>query len=632
VIPINAIRDFRLFFSTCRIKTFSAISTGLDDIQKKYRTCAQWTILLSIQLLANIQNFIEDFSIVDNFFKNLSKQTSEIKSLDEFNDNIFDFMIFFHKLMLGVAFHLGAEKHNIPPFARFLHEFIRGNYIEQKMNPEATIYQTMTTIRHKLQPYFSKDFVIVVDEEMKVFDDKMMQAKIYERELRFDTSQFFLEILAANMKEVASKSGVSSCEFNQLKRKFREKAREQLLDLLIFSEDQTPEQWIATWYEKKLRKSTDKLLESVKKIEMFKNHSSGSALQHFTTELETARRELEKETESLLMHDYLAHSVEFFAFINEIEESLSQLDKIQQALLNLKNQIQVMTKNEDEGDAQSLIRLHNTFQTTYNELLFHIDDTLRCGKNPNEWLADWFRFDISRDIKTVLAESQNPGTTEETPGFLVPLQNIKSQLWRLYKSNKNIEMANNFLAFVGKNKRFLEKNATCNDLQQTLIRMKNKMQSDGFDTAKIRQFRETMDELLALLPQINVTSKNGRQWIEMRFREHNLQLMGNYQSKIDQVKQELEEFMDPDDQHTEETRHILQRKIRELEAKNMKLIQKFNARTYLNDAAEFIKFTNLMRKRNRNKWDQKGGVEKTRRGDQEVYKREPGVDQEVTRS
>ena len=626
-IPNQALHDFKLFFSTCRIHTLSSMSTCLDNIQKNYKTCAQWTILLTIQILANINNFRGNFSMVNNFFRNLSKQTLEIQSLDEFNNCIFEFMIFFHKLILGVFAYIGGENQLfIPSFNEILREIIRGKFVEKNMNPDAKIYQTMTTIQNKLQPYFKEDYLVVFNEEM----EEKKTLNFAERTLQFNKNQYILENLKDEMHFVAKKSGTSSCEFNRLKRQFLEKARGQLLELLIFDEgDKTPEQWVENWYEQKLHKKIDFLRAEQTKSEVLRNHSSGSLREHYTINLQTLGQQLAVKMYELKMHEYQHDSVDFFMFLNEIEASLSRLDVLQKELINLKNRIQVMTKKEHEEDIQILFRLQTAFYNMYNELLFHIENTLQCGRNPNEWLAGWFRLDMSRDIKRVLAESQNPRAPEApgapgAPGSSGSLAEIMNQLWNMYKSNKNIEMASDFLAFVNKNRIFMETNTICNNLQQVLIRMKTKMQSDGLDIESTRRFRETLSELLALLPQIHVTPEKQKQWVEWRFREHYMFLLGNYQSKIDEMNKNIDEFIGSEEQETLQIVQSFRQQLSKLNAKKSKLLEGVNQKIYLKDAAEFMTFANHMRKRYRNELEEDGGEEGTGGGGQEKDRRTGG--------
>ena len=117
------------------------------------------------------------------------------------------------------------------------------------------------------------------------------------------------------------------------------------------------------------------------------------------------------------------------------------------------------------------------------------------------------------------------------------------------------------------------------------------------------EFQEKSSEFLSLLNQIFYTTEGRKRWIESWFRENDLSRVAQYFSNIEDIDNELDDLIENEesDEQTAAHIHTLEEHRGKLDAKRLLLLDNFEKKTYLDDASEFLIFTEKNRKRPRAK-------------------------------
>jgi hypothetical protein len=611
-IPRQAFQDFRKFFSAYQVNGIFQEWNCVENIQKNYGSCGPWSILLSFHIFANINPGADNLDFISVFCNNLARKTQNSQTHHRFHQCIIDFIYLFQHLTLKVLKKAAEHAHLlVPTFSQFVDELVRGSVPANELEVEAKIFQTMGILRGRFQKYMAKveekrgdtidtgDTGDTTDDETDMekkykSDFEMQRKQIEPHNLRCIENQYKLMTLKGNIQLMCVSPDYNKCQLSRLKRQFREKAREQLLALTIFSSrGQNAEEWLQIWFERRLKEELKKVSESKAKLEILLRTTSkisdheGTVTKASIKDIETKLQHLNQHqshlTTQLDTYAYMSDASDFLKFVNGVEISIKNLNTIQNALMNLKHEIEETTKSEETIDAKELLNLHGKFRKKYNQLLLHIENTFHCGTDPRDWLDEWFRSEMFREI-------QNSASASEQQ---------RDQLWQLYTSNRNKELSTQFLTFVGKNQLFIDTDFKCAEILKTLVEMKSliEINEQAESNSEIRQeFQEKSGRLASFLQDMFRTTAGRRRWIESWFREASLARVAQYFSRIEELDNELDEFREHGDTATI---HALQQQIRDLDEKRLLFLDSFNKKMYIDDASEFITFSEKIRKRSR---------------------------------
>ena len=620
-IPRRAYNEYETFFANFRVSSTFRESHCVQNIQKNYASCAPWSVILAFYIFANIDMKDANLHFIPVFCKNLSQRTLNSKTLHRFHKCIVDFMSLFLFLTFDIMTkaterhhhhqqqqHFSTDKEDLqaPTFSQFMHELEHGSISAQVFELEAEIFRTMRSLQSRFEKYMTivDSFGFPVTDYIEESDDETDHEKRYKQDFEGQRKKFESHHLRCveNQKQLIElKKKIQSlcldsdekhkCELSRLKRQFREKAREHLLSLTLFAErGQTAEDWLQGWFEEQLQGKIRETQDSKKKLELLILEKSGvsdqldnesklaSLIQHLAllkTQLNTS-------------YMYITDASNFLKFVNGAEMSIQNLKTIQQSLMDLKREIEVLNASEEQINIRELSDLHMRFHKKYSQLLLHVANTLHCGQDPREWLEDWFRCEMFREIMTLTESSQSPSSSDK--------------LWQVYTSDKNKKLATQFLEFANNNQIYLNINSKCDSLQKSLIQLKKAIQSNLPEADDVKQeFQEKSNELFRLLQQIFQTTQGRKQWIESWFREYNLNEIAQYFSQMEEIDNEIDDQRDKiesdDDTTTAKNIHMLEKQLGDLDAKRLVLLDNFKNNTYIDDASEFLTFTEKIRKR-----------------------------------
>ena len=330
-IPGKSCNEYERFFADQEDKTDYKVSHCVANIQKNYGTCVPWSILLVIEIFANIDILLsnsESGDFISLFCENLAERNANELTLHRFNRHIVELIYSFQCLVLDTYIKAANPENReiksssisnepplfantgallIPTFQNFAREILYGEP-HKTLKLDLVIFDSIRKIQSRLRKNIEKmlkkhrktspqlhDDGDGDDDEKYETEEETEEEKTYKRHYVIETSKNKLHKTMYSITQeelVTLKEEIERLEKNtsdeiilaDLKQKFKDKSKELFSKIDRFAEyHHDLRKWLIEWFHEQLNMKIQHHLEKIRNY------------QTEISEIEMKLRELELE-------------------------------------------------------------------------------------------------------------------------------------------------------------------------------------------------------------------------------------------------------------------------------------------------------------------------------------------------